>query len=171
MGSVMNGVDVAIAAALVVSALRGYWRGFVRETFALIALIGGVVLALRLASVGEGLVQAYVPLPSVVAAGAAFVAIFVVVHVSVNLVGVLLSRLARSPVLRVVNGAGGAVLGAGKGATVIAFLLLFLHLFPFVPALDSHIMASTVGRPLVAAASNLLRVGAPTGSERPASRA
>ena len=158
----MNGVDVALVVVLAACALRGWWRGFFRECFGLLALILGVAAALRFAAGGEAALQPHLRLPAPVGAGVAFVAIFVIVHGLVNVVGVLLSRLTHTVVQGVINGVGGALLGAGKGAVVVAFLLLFLHLFPVVSVLDPHVMSSSIGRLLVGAASNAIRIGTQT---------
>jgi len=155
----MNSVDVALLILLAVCALRGYWRGFFRESFGLLALIGGVAAALRLTSLGAAVLQQHLPLPPPLEAGLAFVLIFVVVHTVVNLMGVVLDRIAGALFLRGINRVAGAAFGIGKGAAVLGFLLLFLHLFPLVPDLDGHIMTSTIGRPLVTAAGNVIRLG------------
>jgi membrane protein required for colicin V production len=160
----MNGVDVALVVVLAACALRGWWRGFFRECFGLLALIVGVAAALRFTAGGEAALQPHLRLPSPVGAGVAFVVIFVVVHGLMNAAGVLLSRLTQTGASGAINGAGGAVLGAGKGAVVVAFLLLFLHLFPLVSTLDPHVMGSAIGRPLVGAASSAIRIGTPTDS-------
>ncbi len=155
----MNSVDLTLSVLLVVCALRGYWRGFFRECFGLLALIGGMVAAVEFAGAGAGLLQERFRIPVPVDVGVAFVLIFVIVHTSVNLVGVLLDRLAGALFLRGVTRLAGAAVGAGKGVAVLAFLLLFLHLFPLVPTLDEQIMRSTIGRPLVTAAGSVARLG------------
>ena len=160
----MNGVDLALAAILGACAVRGWWRGFFREGFGLLGLILGVAAALRYSAAGEAILQPSLRLPAPVSAGVVFVAIFVAVNGVINVVGMLVGRLTRSAALGAVNGAGGAIVGAGKGAVVLAFLLLFLHLFPLVATLDVHIMASSLGRPLLGAASNAIRIGSQAGS-------
>jgi uncharacterized membrane protein required for colicin V production len=156
----MNGVDAALVVVLVGCALRGWWRGFFRECFGLLALVVGISAALRFGVGGEAALQPHLRLPAPVAAGIAFVAIFVVVHAVINVVGVLLSRLTTTATRGTINGVGGALLGAGKGAVVLAFLLLFLHLFPVVSAIDPRVMGSSFGRSLVGIASNAIRIGA-----------
>ena len=155
----MNGVDLALVFLLSISALRGYWRGFFRETFGLLALLGGIAVAIQFAAFGAGLLQQYFRIPPPIDAGVAFVVIFILLHSAVNLIGVLLDRLASALFLRGVNRFAGAVLGAGKGAAILGLLLLFLHLFPLVPGLDQQVMDSTIGRPLVEAAGDAIRLG------------
>jgi len=158
-----NAVDLALALALAVCALRGYWRGFFRECFGLLAVIGGIGAAIQFGSAAAAALQARFALPPAIAAGVAFVGIFVVVHTVVNLIGALLDRLASALFLRGINRLAGAAFAVGKGAAVLAFVLLFLHLFPIVPALDEDIMHSAIARPLLAVASNVARAGLGTG--------
>jgi membrane protein required for colicin V production len=162
LGDDMNGVDLALILALAACALRGYWRGFFRESFGVLALIGGVAAALQFTALGAAMVQEHVAmsLPPTVQSGVAFVALFVVAHTLVNLVGVVLDRLAGASRLRTINRLGGALFGVAKGGVVLAMALLFLHLLPVLPSADEHIMGSAVARPLVTAASNVLRLGA-----------
>ena len=162
----MNGVDIVLVVMLTGCAVRGWWRGFFRECIGLIALVVGVAAALRLSGAVEAVLQPRLHVPAPVAAGVAFVSIFVVVHGTINVVGMLLGRLAARTALGVVDSASGAVLGAAKGGVVLAFVLLFLHLFPIASTLDPKLMASSIGRSLVAVASNAIRVGATADSAR-----
>jgi uncharacterized membrane protein required for colicin V production len=41
----VNRIDLILAIVLIVFALRGFWRGFSREFFGFIGLIGGVAVA------------------------------------------------------------------------------------------------------------------------------
>lgn len=155
----MNGVDLALGLLLAVCALRGYWRGFLRESFGLLALIVGIAAAIRFAAIAAVVVQRYVGLPAAVDAGLAFVTIFVIVHTVINLIGVLLDRLTGALFLRGINRLAGAAFGAGKAAAVLALILLFFHLFPVIPELDGQIMSSSIGRPLVSVAGDVVRRG------------
>jgi membrane protein required for colicin V production len=160
----MNRVDLALAVLLAAGALRGYWRGFTRELFAVVALVGGIGAAAQATPAAAALVQAHVAVPVGVANGTAFVGIFACVHTLVNLLGAAAGRLARTALARGINRVGGVLLGTGKVAAVLAFVLLFLHVFPLLPGLDASIMASTVGRPLMTAASDVVRLAVPTGN-------
>lgn len=155
----MNGVDPALAVLIGVFALRGYWRGFVRESFALLALVAGLVVAFHSAARAAVELERHLALPPPIEAGAAFVAVFVVVYLGSNMLGVLIDRLARGRATGLLNRIAGMVFGMGKGAAVLAFVLLFLHLFPVFHGLDARIMSSKIGSPLVNAASSVLRSG------------
>ena len=155
----MNGVDPALAFLIVVFGVRGYWRGLLRESFALLALVVGLAAAFHSGARAAAELQRHVVLPAPLQAGGAFVSVFVLVYVSVNLLGVLLDRLASARAAGWLNRIAGAVFGMAKGFAVLAFVLLFLHLFPVLRGLDGRIMSSRIGFPLVNAASNVLRSG------------
>lgn len=152
----MNAVDIALVVILALCSLRGYWRGFFRELFGLLGLIAGGLGAISFTPAGVEFLKAYVTLPSPVLTGIAFAAIFIVLHTGVNLIGVLLDRLAKAVFLKGVNRLAGAVFAAGKGAVVSALVLLGLHLSQVVPELDKQVMSSRIGRPMVLAAGNLV---------------
>jgi membrane protein required for colicin V production len=152
----MNSVDLIVVFLLAVYALRGYWHGLIRETFGLLALAAGIWAAFRFAADGGVFLQQYLTLPTSVQAGVAFVLIFMLVHAVVNVAGVLVDHLAA---LGSINRLGGVAVGAGKGAAVLAFVLLFLHLFSTSSSVDRYIMSSRVGPPLVNAAGNVVRLG------------
>jgi len=156
----MNGLDVALIVVLIVFALRGYWRGFFRETFGVVALVAGVAAALQFAPVAALELEERASLPPVIQAGTAFVGIFVVVYLVVNVIGVVADRLAGGTRLWLVHQLAGAVVGVAKGGVVLAAVLLLLHLLPIIPTADTYIMGSAIARPLVGAASDVLRLGA-----------
>ena len=157
----MNVVDAAVAAVVAIAGLRGYWRGFLRELFGLLAIGAGIVAAVKWSGEVSALLGNAVPGPQVIREALAFVAVFVGAHVAVNLTGLLLDRLAAALLLRGVNRFVGLLFGAAKGAAVVAVVLLFVHLFPPLASLDEQVMTSSMGRPLVAAATAVLRFGLP----------
>ncbi len=158
----MNEIDVALVVLLLICALRGFWRGFFRESCGFFSLIIGIVAALRYAEAGAALLATRIELsdlPATVRLGIAFVGIFAVVNTAGTILGFLCDRLFGSGARRRVTRVGGAVFGLGKGGAVLAFVLLFFYLFPVLPGLDRQIMDSQIARPMVAAASAVLRVG------------
>jgi membrane protein required for colicin V production len=167
----MSGVDVVLVVVLMAFALRGYGRGFFRESFGVLGLIAGVAAALQFTPWAMGLAQDRLSLPPVAQEGVAFVAVFAVVYAVLNVIGFGMNRLAGASRLWVVNRLAGAVIGIAKGGVVLAAVLLVLHLLPIVPGADARIMGSAVARPLVAAAAGVLQRGgreAQPGSANPA---
>ena len=158
----MNGIDGALVVLLLVCGLRGSWRGFFRESFGFAALVLGLLAALRGTDAGANWLSAHAgatPLNGTALLGVAFVLIFLIVSALVNLVGLASDQLFGRGALRIPSRVGGAVFALGKGAAVLAFVLLFFHLFPVVPGIEAQLTGSRIARPMVSAAAAVLRAG------------
>lgn len=155
----MNELDVAILLLLALFALRGFWRGFFRESFGFLAFLAGVAAALQYTGAGAVALAQHVDLPGPAHAGIAFIGIFMGVHTSITLLGWLLDRVASTLLFRSVNRMAGAVFAIGKGGAILAFVLLFFQVFSVVPELEKRIMTSELARPLVSVASTVIRTG------------
>jgi membrane protein required for colicin V production len=155
----MNSIDIALIVLLVLATLRGLWRGLIRECFGFLALIGGLVAALKFSSTGATVVGGTTGLPPATVAAITFVGIFMLVHGGVSIVGFALDRVTGSTV-RSFSRLAGAAFGLFKGGMLLAFVLLFLDLFPVVPELKPQLRDSQLARPLVSLAETIVRVGA-----------
>jgi len=154
----VNQVDVLLLVLLTPFALRGYFRGFCRESLGLIGVIGGVLAAAAFGSVlARALLGWKVPAPF--AAPAAFALIFLAATTLAMLVGMLADRVARALLLGGVNRAAGAAFGSAKGATLLGFVLLFAHRFVPSPSFAQELDGSRIGRPLMEIASSVLEAG------------
>jgi membrane protein required for colicin V production len=163
----MNGIDVALVVLLLLCGLRGAWRGLFREAFGFAALLLGLLAALRGADAGASRLAGHFPaadLNGTALLGTAFVAIFLVVSALVNLIGVACDQLFGRGALHIANRIAGALFALGKGIAVLAFVLLFLHLFPVLPGIDQQIAGSRIARPMMSAAGAALRAGWRDGS-------
>lgn len=161
----MNPIDVALVVLLLLCALRGFWRGFFRESFGFLGLIVGLGGALRFSDLGAAALAPYLPLPPSALSGIAFVGIFMIAYTFLNLFGLLLESLLGSLMLKRANQLAGVVFAVAKGGAILAMVLLFFHLFRVVPALDRRIMESRVARPMVAAAESVIHAGLRTVGE------
>lgn len=155
----MSSIDIALIGLLVLATLRGLWRGLIRECFGLVALIGGLVAALKLSNTGATVFGGTAGLPPATVAAIAFLVIFILVHGAVSLVGFALDRATGSRV-RAFSRVAGAAFGLAKGGMVLAFVLLFLDLFPIVPEIKPQLRESQIARPLVSLAEAIVRAGA-----------
>jgi membrane protein required for colicin V production len=162
----MNSIDIALIVLLVLATVRGLWRGLIRECFGFIALIGGLLAALKFSDVGAAALGRTTGLPPPTVAAIAFVAIFMIVHGGVSVLGFALDRFTGARV-RTVSRLSGAGFGLIKGGMVLAFLLLFLDLFPVAPVLKSQLRDSRLARPLMALAETIVRVGTARGAGGP----
>lgn len=155
----MTAPDVLLLCFVALAALRGFWRGFFREAFGLLGLVGGLATAVWLTPWVEASIDRLFRLPPPIPAGVAFVGIFVCVHTAMSALGAVADWLRGVGGRRWLQGLGGACLGAGKGAVLVAFVVLFLHLFPVLPGLDTRLRESTVAQHLMSAAAKAVRTG------------
>lgn len=155
----MNRIDVVLAVVLALFALRGFWRGFSREFFGFIGLIGGIAVAAAAYTAATRLVPAAVPesLRPIVA----FAAIFFAVDLSANVAGALVHRLFGLLFLSPVNRVAGAVFGAAKGITLAVIALLLVRAYTPVPGLVAALEQSRLARPLLGLAGEAGHRGAP----------
>jgi membrane protein required for colicin V production len=155
----VNQVDALLLVLLVPFALRGYWRGFLRESLALLGLLGG---ALAAAAGGGRLAAALVArhlLPPVAARAAALTLLFLAVYVGAQVAGMIADRLARVILLGGLNRVAGLAFGVAKGALVLGFVLILVQQHLSSPALAGMIAASRLGGPLTQFATELVAVG------------
>ena len=160
----MNPVDLLLFVLLAVCAVRGFVRGLFREVMGLAGLLLGTWAAMLYYARAAAVVQEYALQDPVVARVAAGVVIFLIVNVLTHAAALLLDRLARAIYLSYVTRMAGALVGLGKGAVLMSFLLLFLRAFAPVPGVADAIGDSTLGKPLAEVAERLLRKGVGMGS-------
>ncbi|MFN8544744.1 MAG: CvpA family protein [Candidatus Binatia bacterium] len=145
----MNQVDVVLGVLLVPFALRGYWRGLLREGFALFGIVGGVVAAATSWSELATIFVEHKLLSPVLAGGAAVTAIFVAVYAACQLVGWAADRVAHLVFLGGVNRVAGLAFGLLKGAAVLGFILLLVLRLVGSEEFQETVTQSTLGAPLV----------------------
>jgi len=160
----VNQLDALLLVVVVAFGLRGWWRGFCRETLALVGVFGG---ALAAAAAGPQVASAIVArklLPAQVALPIAWGAVFLATCAVAGVVGHLADRLARALFLGGVNRAGGALFGCAKGAVLGGFALLLIeHAFPS-PRVAEMIATSRLGRPLEHIADTVVATGRELGA-------
>jgi uncharacterized membrane protein required for colicin V production len=162
----MQLLDVGLAGAVVVWALRGASRGFFREAFTSLGMLAGLYAAVISSQRLSALIAGHFMMPPAteVIEAAAFVGLFAGMTVIGGVVGFLLQLSIGRGVLERV---GGAIVSAARAAMVVAAALLFVQLF--VPGADATVRASRVGRGLVGAASAVLRSAVPQDDSKLAS--
>jgi membrane protein required for colicin V production len=155
----VNQVDALVLVLLVPFALRGWWRGFLRESLAVIGLLGGVLAAAAGAPRLAAALVARQLLPPLAARAAALIGLFIVVYVGAQVAGLIADRLAKAAFLGGFNRVAGMAFGLVKGAALLGFVLMALEHFLPSPSFAQLIGASKLGHPLTAFAENLLDAG------------
>jgi len=156
----VNWIDVILASVLALFGLRGFFRGFFREIFSLLGLIAGFILATEWAQPAANYAARWWNLPPLFLKGGTFVTIFFVAYFTFNLIGWLLHRSESLLFLKSLNRAGGLLVGLGKGAAILAFVVFFLvHAGSVSAAKRESPGASYLLPPLSRFAEGIIRVG------------
>ena len=145
---------------LILFALRGFWRGFSREFFGFIGLIGGVAVAAATYAAAE----AYVPtsFPERSRPILSFAGVFFAVDLVANLIGAIVHRVFGVFFLSPVNRLAGAVFGTVKGAALASIALLLVRAYTPTPGLVSELEGSRFAGPLMGLADEVGHGARPT---------
>lgn len=156
----MNIVDPILLVLLSLFGLRGYFKGLFRESFSLLGLIIGFMVAVRYDEPAALLWSDYWKFSLIILRALTFVGLFFVVYFTFSLTGWLLHRSAKLLFLQAVNRVGGIVLGMGKGAAVLALIMFFLASSPLMPQKTRQKIDESYLAPLLRHfAQGLIRIG------------
>lgn len=155
-----NIIDTVLLVFLFLFALRGYFKGLFRESFSLVGIFIGFVLAVRYHEPLSTLLKTSWNFPVGVLTALSFIFIFFAVYFTLNLAGWLLRSSANLPFLRGLDRVGGILLGAGEGVAVLALILFLVGSSSVI----SHQMKQKIGEsylipPLHQFGQGLIRVG------------
>ena len=107
--------DIVVISLVTLLGLKGLFRGFIKEIFALIGLVGGVFVASRFSSQVGNLINNIIPIDNnntLVLLG--FIGALVVFWIITYFAGLLVSKIFSLSGLGIIDGALGFVFGAGK---------------------------------------------------------
>ena len=155
-----NIIDSILLVLLCLFALRGYFKGLFRESFSLLGLFIGFMVAVRYGEPVAALWTDYWKFSPIILKAIIFFVLFFVVYFIFNLAGWLLHRSAKFLFLQGVNRVGGVALGAGKGAAILALIIFLLSSIPWIPQKTrKKINESYLVPPLYHFAQGLVRIG------------
>ncbi len=143
----MNRIDVVLAVVLALFALRGFWRGFSREVFALVGLVGGVAAAG--AYYPDGIAVLPPEVPEIARPVVAFLGIFVAVVLAAKLAGFLVRRVLGLVLLSPLDRLGGILFGAAKGAALVTFGVIAVRAITPPDALERACADSVLMQPIL----------------------
>jgi membrane protein required for colicin V production len=129
----VNTVDLVLVFILFLFALRGYFRGLFRESFSLLGLVLGFLVAIRYDDPIAALWKGYWKVSPAILKAVTFVVLFFVAYFVLNLVGLLLHHSAKFLFLQTLNRLGGIALAVGKGSVLLALILLFVSSSSWMP--------------------------------------
>jgi len=134
--------DLVIGAIALLFALKGWKRGFVKEIGGFIALGAAIWAALHYPGTLDAVMHDYFHVSEGSAHVAGMVTFAIVVYVALLVVSVVLSGIARLPVIGLGNALGGAAIGVVKaliGTWAVLYVALF---FPLTTDLRNDLRAS-----------------------------
>ncbi|HEX6221543.1 MAG TPA: CvpA family protein [Acidimicrobiia bacterium] len=127
-------IDFILGLALAAMLVRGWTRGFVRETLDLVGLVLGIWIAFRLSQpFGDFLTRTFDVSPELGRIGGGIV-LFVLFGALLSVAAHYLSRVMNLPGLSMVNRVGGATVAIGWGVVIV---LILVSLAAIVPLPDS----------------------------------
>lgn len=123
-------IDFVLGLALAAMLVRGWTRGFVRETLDLIGLIAGVLIAFRLSGpFGDFLSDSFSISPEVARIGGGIL-LFVLFGVLLSIASHYLSKAMSLPGLSMVNRVGGAAVAIGWGVVIVLIVVSLVVVLP-----------------------------------------
>lgn len=127
-------IDFVLGLALAAMLVRGWTRGFVRESLDLVSLILGIWMAFRLsAPFGDFLTDSFDIGPEVARIGGGIL-LFILFGALLSIAAHYLSKVMNLPGLSMVNRVGGAAVAIGWG---IAIVLVLVGIVSVLPVPDS----------------------------------
>jgi membrane protein required for colicin V production len=156
----VNIVDLILIVLLSLFALRGYFKGFFRESFSLMGFLLGLIAAVRYDEAVALLWANHWDISPLILKALSFVGLFFVVYFAFSLAGWLLHRSSQYLFLGGFNRVGGIVLGIGKGTVILALAVFFLSSFPWMPqGAKQTVEDSYLAFPLYRVGQGLIRIG------------
>jgi len=150
-------VDALLALLLVPFTWNGWRRGFCREGFDLVGLLGGLIVAAATAPAGTLWLIAH-GTPKMAALPIALSGALVATLLAARMVGALVARAVYAIRLGDVDRGAGIFFGALKGAACLGLVLILLDRLAPTPAVQMAIQESVLGQQLMRVALGALEL-------------
>jgi membrane protein required for colicin V production len=139
-------IDFILGLFLAGLLVRGWLRGFVRESLDLVGLVVGLWVAFRLSGpLGEFLTDRFGVSPEVATIGGG-ITLFLLFGIAMSIAAHYLSKVMNLPGLTLVNRFGGAAVAAAWGVAIVLVIVNLQRAMPLPPSLDQRFEDSTVAQ-------------------------
>ncbi len=156
----INLFDVVVVAFVVILGLKGLMRGFIKELFALVGIIGGVFIASRLAKDAGEIVNGFFAIDNestVLLVG--FIAALIVFWIVAYILGAIIEKVFELSGLGVIDRTLGFLFGAGKIFLLFAMIAYATTKVKFVhDMIAPKLQASTVFPILVGTGAYIIKL-------------
>jgi membrane protein required for colicin V production len=123
----MNYLDFLLIIIVVISAIAGYNKGFIRQLASLAALVLGVFLAVKIGSIVYPFINKHFFSSVNVSKVVAFALIFIVVSIGIHLFGKFLEKTFEEVELGHLNKLTGMVFSVAKSVFIISILMVLVR--------------------------------------------
>ncbi len=121
----MNYIDIVLGILLIISAIRGFHKGFIVEVASLLALVLGIWGAIHFSEfVGDYIVETFDYQPDYLNL-ISFMFTFVVIVIVVHILGNALEQIINVLALGLINHLAGLLFGILKTALILSIILIF----------------------------------------------
>ena len=141
-------LDALLIGSFAFLLVRGWYRGFVRESMDLVGLVMGTILAFRFGPAVGSVIRAMSGISTDAGRLTGGLIVFLGVGIGAAVLTRLVERRFRMPGLNLVNRAGGAGLAFAWGGFLATILLTLVVVLPVPPAVTDVIQGSAVARSL-----------------------
>jgi len=138
--------DMIVVGISIVLGLKGLFKGFIKEVFGLVGIIGGIFVASRMSEVVGNFVKPFLGIQSEATLSLiGFITALVGFWIIVYLVGTILSKVTEMSGLGAVNRVLGFIFGTGKIFLIISVIVYALYqIESFKSTLDKKFEKSMV---------------------------
>ena len=123
----MNYIDIIIVLLVLFFAYKGFKRGLIKELISLIALIAGIYIANHFSVFLEKTAIKYIDRYQEVISVISFIIVFLIIYLSLKVAEIIISKLAKTLKLGIINQSLGFVFGGAKITLILAALLFELN--------------------------------------------
>ncbi|MFH1330970.1 MAG: CvpA family protein [Actinomycetota bacterium] len=143
-------IDALLVGLLLFLAVRGWYRGLVREALDLAGLLAGTVLAFRFGPLLGGVIASMAGISSDTGRLVGGLVLLVATGVAAAFLARALEGRVRRPGINLIDRAGGAALAAAWGGFLMVVLLSLLLVLPLPAAVGRQLDTSAITRALTA---------------------
>lgn len=141
----MEIIDIIIAALLLFGFVKGIMKGFFIEVTSLIALLGGIYVAIHYGVITKGYLAKFIQWEDKYLTLIAFAVTFLAVAIVISIIGKLLTKLANFATLGLVNKVLGGAFGALKiGLLISVVLIVFDNINGTIPFVKKEQLEKSV---------------------------
>ena len=156
----MTTFDMVIIGITVVLGLKGLFRGFIKEVFGLVGIVGGIFIASRMAETTGNMIKPMIGLENEATISVVgFVVTLIGFWIAVYIAGLILSKVTEMSGLGVVDRTLGFLFGTGKIFLIISIIVYALYqIQSFKSTMDEKFKGSLVFPLLVDTGSYIIKL-------------